>query len=809
MQDFEKLGEFYLGRHYDVDAREVTDEPLLYDSRDLVTHAFCVGMTGSGKTGLGVGLLEEAALDGVPAIVIDPKGDMGDLCLTFPELLPSDFQPYVDVTQAEREGMTPEAKSQALAELWTKGLARWGQGKERIARLRQAAEVRLYTPGSSAGRSLSVLRSFTAPTAEQLEDPEASRERLTSVVSGLLGLLGQSSASTTSPEHVFLANVVQHEWSAGRDLSLGDLVRLIQRPPIETVGVMDVDTFFPEKKRTALAMSLNSVLASPSFASWLEGEPLDVGSLLYDPEGRPRVSVLSIAHLGESERMFFVTLLLGEVISWMRRQTGTSSLRALLYMDEVFGFLPPVANPPSKAPMLTLLKQARAFGLGIVLATQNPVDIDYKALSNCGTWLLGRLSTERDVARVAQGLRGASEAAGASVDVDDLERLLAGLDKRVFLLHDVHQPGRQLFHTRWALSYLAGPLTRAQIRSLHASEPESTSETVPALGAPTTSPLPAGPQPLAVAAAASAPTPSTSTDGGARQVIPPHYREVFLGAPQGEFVYQAGFLATLSLRYVLARAGLDQAKEVTLLVPVEEDVTRLWHDATPYDEASLLFSDAPAEGARYLPLAMKALGKGARRSVEASLKRTLRDEQPLVLGYCPAYKLFSRPDEDRAAFGARVRLAAREARDEEMEKLREQAGRSLARLEEKRRKALARIDKERGQLAQRKLERNTYVGRSILGGLFGRSAGITTAARSAGRVSRQKGDVRRAQDSLIAVQTDLEEAQEQLDDRLAEIRARYEEPPSIEEQSIRARKQDLSVLRLDLAWVPVVPPAAT
>ncbi|MCA9086899.1 MAG: ATP-binding protein, partial [Planctomycetaceae bacterium] len=209
-------------------------------------------------------------------------------------------------------------------------------------------------------------------------------------------------------------------------------------PPFDRIGVIGLENFYPQADRFQLAMLLNNLLASPGFSSWMEGESLDIQKMLYSPDGKPRFTILSIAHLSEAERMFFVTIFLNEVVSWMRAQSGTSSLRAILYMDEVFGYFPPTANPPSKTPMLTLLKQARAFGLGVVLATQNPVDLDYKGLSNAGTWFIGRLQTERDKARVLDGLEGASAAAGHAFDRRQMEVILSGLGSRVFLLNNVH-----------------------------------------------------------------------------------------------------------------------------------------------------------------------------------------------------------------------------------------------------------------------------------------------------------------------------------------------------------------------------------
>src|SRR5712671_2206543 len=393
--DFEKLGVFYLGRPYDPQQKKSQDGVLLYDSKDLVTHAVCVGMTGSGKTGLCLALIEEAAIDGIPAILIDPKGDLANLLLTFPGLRPEDFRPWINEDDARRKNLSPDDYARQQAELWQKGLAAW--------------------------------------------DEELLRERIGTTATSLLGLLGIDADPIKSREHILIATILDAAWRQGRELDLAGLIQQIQTPPVKRVGVLDLDASFPSKDRFALAMSLNNLLAAPGFGAWMEGEPLDVDALLHTPEGKPRVAIVSIAHLSDAERMFFVSLLLNQVVGWMRTQSGTTSLRALLYMDEIFGFFPPVANPPSKTPLLTLLKQARAFGVGVVLATQNPVDLDYKGLSNTGTWLIGRLQTERDKARVLDGLEGAAGTAGQGFDRAGLERILSGLSTRVFLMNNVHE----------------------------------------------------------------------------------------------------------------------------------------------------------------------------------------------------------------------------------------------------------------------------------------------------------------------------------------------------------------------------------
>jgi len=464
--DFEKLGLFYLGRAYDLAQRKPKDDLVLYDSKDLVTHAVCVGMTGSGKTGLCIGLLEEAAIDGIPAILIDPKGDLANLALTFPELRAEDFQPWINEDDARRKGMTPQDYAAKQAETWRKGLESWGQGADRIRKFRDAADVVIYTPGSNAGVPVSILKSFAAPGQSILDDGELLQERVRTTATSLLSLLGIDADPVQSREHILISTIFNHAWQNGQDLDLAALIGQIQSPPVQRVGVLDLDSFFPAKERFALAMRLNNLLAAPGFENWMKGEALDVSSLLYTPAGKPKLAIFSIAHLGDAERMFFVSMLLNQVVGWMRTQSGTTSLRAILYMDEIFGYFPPVAEPPSKRPLLTLLKQARAYGLGVVLATQNPVDLDYKGLANTGTWFVGRLQTDRDKARLLDGLAGASAAAGGAFDRTALDRTIGALGKRVFLMSDVHEDAPVVFESRWAMSYLRGPLTRQQIQTL-------------------------------------------------------------------------------------------------------------------------------------------------------------------------------------------------------------------------------------------------------------------------------------------------------------------------------------------------------
>ena len=777
MIDFEKLGKLYLGRHYDTDAGEPTEIPVLYDAKDLTTHAVCVGMTGSGKTGLCVTLLEEAAIDGIPALCIDPKGDLGNLLLTFPELLATDFEPWIDPSEAERKGRTVAEHAEAISSLWRDGLAKWGQDGARIARFRESVDIGIYTPGSSAGRPLRVLERFEPPGEDA--DADLVRDQIMGAVSSLLALLGIDPDPVNSKEHILLSNLLSHAWSAGRTLELGDLIRGISEPPFERIGVMDLETFYPASDRQKLAMRINGLFASPGFSAWLDGEPLDIQRLLWTDEGKPRIAILSIAHLSEAERMFFVSTLLNRVVSWVRRQSGTSSLRAILYMDEVFGFLPPVSEPPSKRPLLTLLKQARAYGLGLVLATQNPVDLDYKALSNCGTWFLGRLQTERDVARVVDGLEGASAAAGESLDRGEIERMLANLKSRVFVLHNAHEERDALFHTRWAMSYLRGPLTRKQIKRLS--------------------------PPVAPAEAPSRDEPrvkrGVAAGKGERPVVAAGIEEVFLSDTEG--TYRPYVLGSVSLHYTRASQGLDEWEEHLILAPLDSESP--WEESELHETDSLDILEDPPERAEFVAPPSGSVGKARFRSYGKQIKSHLYQSRPKVLFRNKPLKLRSKPRESKAEFIARLRQAHREKRDGAVEKLRQRYATKIKRMEDRIGRAAERVEREKSQYGQQKLQTGISMGATVLGAIFGsRAMGrATTAARGAGRVARERQDVQRAEEKL----EDLQEEQRGLEIEVEEeVRALQADLDSraieVEEVLVRPKKADLQVTELRLAWKP-------
>jgi len=823
-EKLEKLGAFYLGRAHDLASGETGVEPILYDAKDLTTHAVIVGMTGSGKTGLGVGLLEEAALDGVPAIAIDPKGDLGNLLLAFPRLRPADFRPWIDEGAAARASRTPDEHATWTAELWRKGIKDWGQDAARVGRFKKAAQATIYTPGSTAGVPLTVLRSFNAPAASLAEDADALRERVQTATSGLLALLGIEADPITSREHILVSMLLDRAWRAGEDRDLATLIGEIQKPPIEQVGVLDLESFFPAKERFALAMRLNNLLASPGFAPWMTGEALDVGRLLYTEDGAPRLAIISIAHLSDAERMFFVTLLLNEVLAWARAQPGTQSLRALLYMDEVFGYFPPTANPPSKRPMLTLLKQARAYGLGVVLATQNPVDLDYKGLSNTGTWMLGRLQTERDKARVMEGLEGAAAGAAAGFDRAAMERTLAGLGSRVFLLHNVHDDEPVVFHTRWALSYLAGPLTREQIKQLAGpgdEPPEGANDDTPA---PDAAPSGRKKRKRTRATGAAAAKRATATTKRApakaadapRPVLPPNVTEGFLPVrrqldAETDLLYRPGLLATATLHYANARAEVDEWSSLTVVAPLASRLRGSpWGDASESEGTAPDLDDSPEEPARFARLPAAAANAKQYPRWQKMLKTHLGRSKALTLWRCKALKVTSTPGQTEGEFRVRVRELAREARDLALEKLRTRYTPKLQRMRERIQTAALKVEREQSQYRQQKTQTMISVGATVLGALFGRKAAsvgtvgrATTAMRGAGRTARERGDVSRAVEKVETLRDRLQDLEAKFEEDLADVRDAHD-PDAYEcdEVAIRPRKSDLAIEGLTLVWTP-------
>ena len=813
--DFEKLGVFYLGRPYDWQQKKAQDGLVLYDSKDLVTHAVCVGMTGSGKTGLCLALIEEAALDGIPAILIDPKGDLANLLLTFPALRPEDFRPWVNEDDARRKNVSPDDYARQQAELWQKGLASWGEDGARIQRLRDAADFAIYTPGSNAGIPLSILKSFAAPPPAIRDDEELLRERIGTTATSLLGLLGIDADPIKSREHILIATILDAAWRQGRELDLAGLIQQIQTPPVKRVGVLDLEAFFPSKDRFTLAMSLNNLLAAPGFGAWMEGEPLDVDALLHTPEGKPRVAIVSIAHLNDAERMFFVSLLLNQVVGWMRTQSGTTSLRALLYMDEIFGFFPPVANPPSKTPLLTLLKQARAFGVGVVLATQNPVDLDYKGLSNTGTWLIGRLQTERDKARVLDGLEGAAGTAGQGFDRAALERILSGLSSRVFLMNNVHEDHPVVFESRWVMSYLRGPLTRGQIKSLmdaRRGAPAAAASATPATRAA------ASTRPAAAASgkASRAAAPPAAAEAGQRPLLPPDVPQHFVpahgAAPAGcTLYYRPMLVGAAQVRVTDAKSGVDVSRDLVYLTAVtDEAVPVAWEQASAVDLATSDLAQAPDGQAAFAELPAAAGKKKSYDGWSKDFAAWLLQSQKIELLRSPSLKVVSKPGESERDFRVRLQESTRQDRDRASEVLRQKYAPKVAALQERRRRAEQAVERESEQAKQQGIQTAISVGATILGAFLGRKSisvstigRATTAARGAGRVLKESQDVGRARETVAAV----DEAIATLDAQFkaeADALGASTDPLTerLETLALKPARQNISVRLVALAWAP-------
>jgi hypothetical protein len=785
LPDFEKLGSFYLGKRQDKES--LTDELVLYDSRDLTTHAVIIGMTGSGKTGLGIGLLEEAALDHIPVIAIDPKGDMGNLLLTFPKLAPRDFRPWVNPRSASDQGQTVDEFAAAQAALWKKGLGEWGQSGQRIAQLRAGVEMAIYTPGSNAGLPVSVLKSFVAPEAALMEDVDLYRERVQATATGILTLLGIDADPVASREHILMSRLRDHAWQEGRELDIAALIAAIQSPPFNTIGVMSLDAFFPGKDRFALAMRLNNLLAAPGFDAWMQGEPLSAKNLLYTAEGKPRISVMSIAHLDDASRMFFVSMLLNEIIAWMRAQPGTSSLRAILYMDEIFGFMPPVANPPTKPLFLTLLKQARAYGLGLVLATQNPVDLDYKGLSNTGTWFIGRLQTERDKARVMQGLEGASQ---GHFDRQAMEQTLAGLGKRRFLLHNVHEDEPVVFGTRWVMSYLPGPLTRDQIRALMAGA-RSAGGTV----------------------GAAKPKRNRSADAPA---LPPAIDQYFVRGAAEDVTYFPRLMAGAELVFSSARYQVEDERSVLYTVEIEDGPVAIdWGTAEPLDMAIESLGDSAIPGASFAELPGPAASVKQYAAWQREFRRWVRQNESVTLFRNKRFRLISAPGETEGDFRVRLQDLASEKRDQEIAKLRKRYASKATTLESRLMSAEQAVAREQGQASKKTLDTAVSIGTAILGAVLGRkrlsttsASRVGTAIKTAGSARKEAADVARAQQKAEKLRADLEALNAQLEKEVALLDTAFDAQAEVlEEIVVRAKTTDIHVPLVALAWMPYAPDA--
>ncbi len=788
-------GELHVGEGLDPGSGDRTGQPTMLDSADFTTHGVIVGMTGSGKTGLGIVLLEEVLLSGVPVLAIDPKGDLGNLLLTFPSLDAASFEPWIDQGQARVEGTTVSELAARTAETWRNGLAGWGLNGSDIERLHAATRGLLYTPGATSGIPLDVLGRLDPPTST---DPAVRQDEVDATASGLLGLVGVKSDPLSGREHILLANLIDRAWDSGQPLDLPALLGQIIDPPIRKLGVLDLETFYPAADRQELVMKLNGLLASPGFASWATGAPMDPATMLWDGDGNPRAAIVSLRHLEENERHFAITILLSRLISWMRTQSGTGQLRCLVYIDEVMGLAPPVGNPSTKKPILTLLKQARAFGVGLVLSTQNPVDLDYKAISNAGTWMIGRLQTEQDKNRLVDGLR----AADGSVDVGAVQRQISGLGTRQFVLRTTRSAALPLFTTRWAMSYLAGPLSRDQISRLMtdrraelpvepvdgADRSDGPGEELPEDESTLAPPTPDGVPVRYVSAAA----PWLEQIGGRA--------ETTRLAPM--------VAARLSLVFDETKAGLRHAQEWEALVPASGDHFDVGRRIeVDFDDRD--FVDQAPSGATYVVPEFN-ITKTALRQLERDLRREVYTSEEMTLLHNPELKLFSRPGEDRASFEQRCRSAADEGSDGDAATLRAKLEKQVDRIQDRIAKAEDRLQQAQIEADGREEQQWVNVGTSILGGLLGgrrRSRSLASAARrmSSGRrqAAAARNRVETAMNRVEEHQEDLEDLEAKLADSLLDIDDVWgERAEAIQEFTVGLEKSDITVSDVMIVWVP-------
>ncbi len=846
----ETSGKFFLGRVLDPKTGAATNEDLLYDAVDLTTHAVVVGMTGSGKTGLCISLLEEAALNGIPALMIDPKGDMTNTLLHFPSLAPQDFQPWIDADQARRERKTLEQVATETAEAWRTGLAEWGIGPERLLALKNSAHFSVYTPGSDAGIPISILASLKAPAIPWEGNREILREKISGTVTALLGLVGMDNIDPVrSREHILIANVFEHAWSKGKDLDLSELILQTQNPPFTRLGVFDINTFFPEKDRFDLAMRLNNIMAAPAFQSWIEGQPLDIAKLLYDSDGRPRQSVFYIAHLSDAERMFFVTLLYAAVEGWMRTQTGSSALRAIVYFDEIFGYLPPISNPPSKQPILRMLKQARAFGIGQVLVTQNPVDIDYKALSNAGSWFIGKLQTEQDKQRLLDGLESATP---GGLDRGEYDQLISTLGKRVFLLHNVHDPHPRLFKSRWAMNYLAGPLTRIQIAALNklggpqapeladAPAPAPVSFGIPAAPPPANIPAFLQPQPgldrmqvvpltaaaaaaVASSDAASSSSPAPKAGSSTRPTAPAGITEYFLPnnltfsdalresgllyPPETVnlgLLYRPVLLGQADIRFYNPRYSLNYTLYKCVVVSsFDRRGAVRWENfaATAINPAELDLQ--PVSQARFVGLEPPLSDARSMNGLQKEFSEWAFRSSQITLRVHPDFKLYAGPDVSQADFRTRCADAARQGRDAELRKIGAGLDKKIEALVLKITREQRTLDENEAELSDRRMEEFGTHAENILSLFSRRNKRLTTSLTKRRLTEQAKADVNDARQTIQEMQQQLQDLEAQKAEALAEISERWSRLASnFSETTLTPYKKDVRMDVFGLAWLP-------
>ena len=795
---------YFLGKVFDPKTKTLTDDPVLLEPSNLTTHCVVTGMTGSGKTGLCIGLLEEAALHNTPAIIIDPKGDLTNLVLHFPNQQPADFEPWIDPEVARQEGKTVAQMAEETAARWKKGLADWGMGAEQLQELADAAEYAIYSPGSNAGFPVNILSSFEVPSLSWEDYAEVLRERISTTITAILGLIGITNIDPLrSREHILLSNLIENAWVNGNSLTLTDLILQVQNPPLERLGAFPMDSFFPEKDRFELAILLNNFLASPSFQVWQQGQPLDIQQLLYTKDGRPRHSIFYLAHLSENERMFFVTLLFAAVESWMRGQRGTGNLRAILYFDEIMGYLPPVANPPSKTVMLRMLKQARAFGVGLLLATQNPVDVDYKALSNAGTWMIGRLQTEQDKNRLLDGLTSA----GGTTDIGTLDKMISGLGKRIFLLHSVYKSAPVLFNTRWAMNYLAGPMTRDQLPAANAL-----AGAIPAYKGSTTGDGRSTGRPATSIR-------DTSGLSNSRPAIPGDIAEYYVpnnlgiseaaanaglsGVGSEGLVYRPGIIAQAEVRYLSRQYNLEHTRKTSAILEDPGSGLIRWENLLTGEFDKHHLDIQPLPKTQYHPVPSWLADPKRVDAIKKDFLDWIYRSGGLKLFTNAKLKLYGESGMSESDFRAKSKKAVEDAVKIEIAKAVSTLDTKIAAMERKVESQQLDVKAADSSVKQRRLETLATGGSAVIGMLSGRKRSITSTLSKNRMASAAK-------DRLDAEETTLKQYMMQLEDLKKskfevenEVRAKWEGiAEEISEITIKPTKSDIFSDIFAVAWLP-------
>ena len=771
---YEKLGLFYLGRDIEKKTQEATDALTLLKNKNFTTHAAIIGMTGSGKTGLGIGLIEEAAIDNIPSILIDPKGDMGNLLLTDPTFEPKNFEPWVE-DEAHNKNENVATYAEKIASMWEKGIKSDFQDEARVAKLHNI-EKTIYTPGSSAGISINILGSLDAPPSEVLNDADTFASYLKSTVSSLLSLIKIEADPVSSKEYLLIAQILANKWTAGQSISIEKLIGEVIAPDFDKIGVLPLESFYPQEKRFALATKFNAIIASPTFSAWLQGDALDIQKLLYDENGKAKIAIISIAHLSDEERMFFVTILLNKYIAWMRMQSGTSALKSLLYMDEIYGYFPPSKNPPSKEPMMLLLKQARAFGTGVVLSTQNPVDLDYKGLSNIGTWFIGRLQTSQDIERVIDGLGGK---VGASYSKSEIKDLLANLKKRTFFLKSAHLDDIRVFSTRWVISYLKGPLKAAEISKLMEAKKMENKKA-------------SNPQTLML---------KKPKKLGFESFVhlDKSIEQKYAIDVTGQNNFRATLQAKVEVHYFSQSKGIDEDHELCLNLELYEEDKIDWEEAERLKSCPTYSKSEPDQASYALLSSEISEDKGLKKN-KRELVNWIYKNKRLELFRTTSPRLNSNPNEKLGDFKVRLKDILDEKREEEIEKLQERYEKKEKILMKRLQRAQDKVEKEEADASKSMID----TGIAILGALFGRtsSAKLGRAFTKGSRAYKERGDIGRAEEALNELHEEIELLAEELEDKIDELSEKFDvDNVEIKDASMKPKKSDIGVEEFSLVWV--------